>query len=66
MVWQNIKMGSIDTTLFTKSIKSDILLVQIYVDDITFGSTNNDIYQEFAKIWLINLTWVWWVKSTTS
>lgn len=43
-------MGSIDTTLFTKSIKSDILLVQIYVDDITFGSTNNDIYQEFAKI----------------
>ena len=25
------------------------MLVQIYVDDIIFGSTNNDLCQEFSK-----------------
>jgi len=30
----------VDTTLFTKHIDSDILIVQIYVDNIIFGSTN--------------------------
>ncbi|GKF86517.1 putative ribonuclease H-like domain-containing protein, partial [Tanacetum coccineum] len=28
--------GQIDKTLFIKRVKSDILLVQVYVDDITF------------------------------
>ncbi|GKB77524.1 putative ribonuclease H-like domain-containing protein [Tanacetum coccineum] len=32
--------GKIDQTLFIKKQKGDILLVQIYVDDIIFGSTN--------------------------
>jgi len=32
--------GKVDTTLFTKHVDSDILIVQIYVDDITFGSSN--------------------------
>ena len=31
--------GKVDTTLFTKHVDSDILIVQIYVD-IIFGSTN--------------------------
>nr|GEZ40347.1 ribonuclease H-like domain-containing protein [Tanacetum cinerariifolium] len=31
--------GMIDKTLFIKRDKSDILLVQVYVDDIIFGST---------------------------
>ncbi|GJS09524.1 putative ribonuclease H-like domain-containing protein [Tanacetum coccineum] len=31
--------GQIDKTLFIKRVKSDILLVQVYVDDIIFGST---------------------------
>nr|GEY70420.1 ribonuclease H-like domain-containing protein [Tanacetum cinerariifolium] len=30
---------TIDKTLFIKKIKNDILLVQVYVDDIIFGST---------------------------
>nr|GEW16713.1 hypothetical protein [Tanacetum cinerariifolium] len=33
------KRGKIDKTLFIKQIKNDILLVQVYVDDIIFGST---------------------------
>nr|GEY05621.1 putative reverse transcriptase, RNA-dependent DNA polymerase [Tanacetum cinerariifolium] len=35
--------GKIDQTLFIKRQKGDILLVQIYVDDIIFGSTNKDL-----------------------
>ena len=34
------KMGKIDTTLFIKTKEKDMLLVQIYVDDIIFGATN--------------------------
>nr|GEV46826.1 ribonuclease H-like domain-containing protein [Tanacetum cinerariifolium] len=34
-----IRKGTIDKTLFIKKIKNDILLVQVYVDDIIFGST---------------------------
>ena len=43
------KMRKIDTTLFTKTKENDILLVQIYVDDIIFGATNVCLCKEFAK-----------------
>ena len=33
-------MGKTDTTLFIKTKEKDMLLVQIYVDDIIFGVTN--------------------------
>jgi hypothetical protein len=33
-------MGKLDTTLFTKKIGNDLFVLQIYVDDIIFGSTN--------------------------
>nr|GEX47070.1 retrovirus-related Pol polyprotein from transposon TNT 1-94 [Tanacetum cinerariifolium] len=32
--------GTIDPTLFTRRFDDDILVVQVYVDDIIFGSTN--------------------------
>nr|GEX07642.1 hypothetical protein [Tanacetum cinerariifolium] len=38
--------GQIDQTLFIKKQKDDILLVQVYVDDIIFGSTNKDFKAE--------------------
>ena len=34
------KIGKIDTTLFIKTKEKDMFLVQIYVDDTIFGSTN--------------------------
>nr|GEX36307.1 copia protein [Tanacetum cinerariifolium] len=40
----------IDHTLFIKRQKGDILLVQIYVDDIIFGSTNKDLCKAFEKL----------------
>nr|GEU31042.1 uncharacterized mitochondrial protein AtMg00810-like [Tanacetum cinerariifolium] len=42
--------GKIDQTLFIKRQKGDILLVQIYVDDIIFGSTNKDLCKSFEKL----------------
>ncbi|GJY52800.1 retrovirus-related pol polyprotein from transposon TNT 1-94 [Tanacetum coccineum] len=32
--------GTIDPTLFIRGFDDDILVVQVYVDDIIFGSTN--------------------------
>jgi hypothetical protein len=43
-------MGKVDTTLFTKKIGNDLFMLQIYVDDIIFGSTNQDYCEEFRKM----------------
>ncbi|GKC70389.1 putative ribonuclease H-like domain-containing protein [Tanacetum coccineum] len=42
--------GQIDKTLFIKRVKGDILLVQVYVDDIIFGSTRKEMCIEFEKM----------------
>nr|GFC67416.1 uncharacterized mitochondrial protein AtMg00810-like [Tanacetum cinerariifolium] len=42
--------GKIDQTLFIKKQKGDVLLVQVYVDDIIFGSTNKDLCKAFEKL----------------
>nr|GEZ25693.1 copia protein [Tanacetum cinerariifolium] len=42
--------GKIDQTLFIKRQKYDILLVQIYIDEIIFGSTNKDLCKAFEKL----------------
>ena len=42
--------GQVDTTLFIKRKGKHILLVQIYVDDIIFGSTNLHLVEEFSKV----------------
>ncbi|GJW61745.1 retrovirus-related pol polyprotein from transposon TNT 1-94 [Tanacetum coccineum] len=43
-------MGMVDNTLFTKKSKSRFIIVQIYVDDIIFGSTSQNLCDDFAKI----------------
>ncbi|GJV60077.1 retrovirus-related pol polyprotein from transposon TNT 1-94 [Tanacetum coccineum] len=43
-------MGMVDNTLFTKKKSSNLIIFQIYVDDIIFGLTCQDICDEFAKI----------------
>ncbi|GJU45938.1 uncharacterized mitochondrial protein-like protein [Tanacetum coccineum] len=37
------RRGTIDKTLFIKKDKGDIMLVQVYVDDIIFGSTKKSL-----------------------
>ena len=47
---KGFKMGKVDTTLFTKKIGNDLSVLQIYVDDIIFGSTNQNFCEEFVKM----------------
>ncbi|GJR65929.1 putative ribonuclease H-like domain-containing protein [Tanacetum coccineum] len=44
------KRGTIDKTLFIKKMKNDILLVQVYVDDIIFGSTKESLSTKFEQL----------------
>ncbi|GJU09965.1 ribonuclease H-like domain-containing protein [Tanacetum coccineum] len=44
------RRGTIDKTLFLKKHKSDIILVQVYVDDIILGSTKKAWCDEFEAL----------------
>jgi len=46
----DFERGKIDLTLFIKRVGEHILLVQVYVDDIIFGSTNKSLCEGFASI----------------
>ena len=50
LLQSNFKIGKVDNTLFIKRNKNDIQLVQVYVDDIIFGSTNFEMNKEFSEI----------------
>ncbi|XP_014490299.1 uncharacterized protein LOC106753033 [Vigna radiata var. radiata] len=50
LVKKGYSRGKIDSTLFIKSSNKDKLYVQIYVDDIIFGSTNSMLCKEFSKV----------------
>ena len=38
------------TTLFTKKLDGEIFICQVYVDDIIFGSSNEDYCKEFGEL----------------
>ncbi|GJV00573.1 putative ribonuclease H-like domain-containing protein [Tanacetum coccineum] len=44
------RRGTIDKTLFIKKDKNDIMLLQVYVDDIIFGSTKKSWCDEFEAL----------------
>ncbi|GJS92885.1 putative ribonuclease H-like domain-containing protein [Tanacetum coccineum] len=50
LIAHGFNKGIIDPTLFTRRHGGDILLVQVYVDDIIFGSTNPDFSKRFANL----------------
>ncbi|GJT71731.1 retrovirus-related pol polyprotein from transposon TNT 1-94 [Tanacetum coccineum] len=47
---QKFTKGTVDPTLFVRREGKDILLAQIYVDDIIFASTKPDLCETFSKI----------------
>ena len=47
---KDFSKGKVDTNLFIKKTKNDLLIVQIYVDDIIFGATNHYLCEEFSKL----------------
>ncbi|GJY10810.1 retrovirus-related pol polyprotein from transposon TNT 1-94 [Tanacetum coccineum] len=50
LLTQKFTKGTVDLTLFVRREGKDILLVQIYVDDIIFASTKPDLCETFSKI----------------
>ena len=44
------KQWSVDPTLFRKKVGNHLMLVQIYVDDIIFGSTDFVLSREFEEL----------------
>ena len=46
---KKVSRGSVDTILFLKKHKHDMLVAQIYVDDMIFGATNQSLCEHFAK-----------------
>ncbi|GJY53494.1 retrovirus-related pol polyprotein from transposon TNT 1-94 [Tanacetum coccineum] len=50
LISQHFSKGAVDPTLFTRKAGNDLLLVQIYVDDIIFASTNTAMCDEFANL----------------
>ncbi|GJR29834.1 retrovirus-related pol polyprotein from transposon TNT 1-94 [Tanacetum coccineum] len=50
LIKHEYKIGMVDNILFTKKKSSNLIIVQIYVDDFIFGSTCQDMCDEFAKI----------------
>ena len=49
MIEQSYEKGGVDKTLFIKKDKFDIIITQIYVDDIVFGSTSNSKLDAFVN-----------------
>ena len=47
---QKFVRGKIDNTLFIYKTQTDVILVQIYVDDIIFGSTSIKLCKQVAKL----------------
>ncbi|KAJ9543717.1 hypothetical protein OSB04_023424 [Centaurea solstitialis] len=47
---KGFELGKIDSTLFLKKYPKHILLVQIYIDDIIFGSTNPKLCEKFELL----------------
>ncbi|GKE83751.1 retrovirus-related pol polyprotein from transposon TNT 1-94 [Tanacetum coccineum] len=50
LISQHFSKGSVDPTLYTRKSRNDLLLVQIYVDDIIIASTNTAMCNEFANL----------------
>ena len=50
LIESGFEKGQIDKTLFTRGMNDDLIMVQVYVDDIIFGSKSKDQCDYFAKV----------------
>ncbi|GJU27899.1 retrovirus-related pol polyprotein from transposon TNT 1-94 [Tanacetum coccineum] len=50
LISQHFSKGVVDPTLFTRKAGNELLLVQIYVDDIIFVATNTALCNEFTNL----------------
>ncbi|KAJ9558178.1 hypothetical protein OSB04_012792 [Centaurea solstitialis] len=47
---KGFKKGSVDSTLFLMKEGEHIVVIQIYVDDIIFGSTSRELFKKFETV----------------
>ncbi|GJX03913.1 retrovirus-related pol polyprotein from transposon TNT 1-94 [Tanacetum coccineum] len=50
LIKHEYKIRMVDNTVFTKKKTSNLIIIQMYVDDIIFGLTCQDVCDGFAKI----------------
>nr|GEV34249.1 hypothetical protein [Tanacetum cinerariifolium] len=50
LLTHGFQMGTIDQTLFIRRQRGDFILVQVYMDDIIFGSSNAQLCKEFKAL----------------
>nr|GEY05781.1 retrovirus-related Pol polyprotein from transposon TNT 1-94 [Tanacetum cinerariifolium] len=50
LISQNFSKGSVDLTLFIRRSDNDLLLVQVYVDDIIFVASTSELCDLFANL----------------
>nr|GEY46817.1 hypothetical protein [Tanacetum cinerariifolium] len=50
LLTNGFQRGTIDQTLFIKRQRGNFIIVQVYVDDIIFGSSNPQLYIEFKAL----------------
>jgi hypothetical protein len=50
LIEKGFTIGKVDTTLFAKKFNGEIFICQVYVDDIIFGSTNEEYCKEFGEL----------------
>nr|GEU54940.1 putative ribonuclease H-like domain-containing protein [Tanacetum cinerariifolium] len=50
LLTNGFQRGTIDQTLFIRRHRGDFILVQVYVDDIIFGSSNPQLCREFKAL----------------
>jgi hypothetical protein len=46
---QGFRKGNVDNNLYIKVIQYSILLIEVYLDDIIFGSDDDKLRRKFAK-----------------
>jgi hypothetical protein len=58
---RGFEMGKVDQTLFLLRQDRDILIVQVYVDDIVFGGSSNSLVARLCLIcgWIASLLIIW-------
>jgi hypothetical protein len=49
MLWKGFEMGKVDKSLFLLRHGNDILIVQVYVDDIVFGGSSHSLAARFVE-----------------
>ncbi|KAG9442375.1 hypothetical protein H6P81_018229 [Aristolochia fimbriata] len=49
LIGHGYRRGNVDQTLFIKRIDGDMLMTQIYVDDMIFGATKRTLLNEFVQ-----------------